>query len=429
MSEALGQKSTLSSKTPATFCIQYVKCDADEKSSQLVHFLKKHLDKKVILYFMTCASVDFWGTVLPQLVGLNEISSVSLHGKMKQSVREKALATFAGMSVGVMFCTDVAARGLDIPGVDWIVQYDPPQDPNVFVHRVGRTARMGRSGNALVFLLPKEDVYVEFLQIRRVPVEERRKWIKVKDITLLLRKAAKEDRDVMEKGLRAFVSFVRAYKEHHCSYIFRWKELELGKLAMGYGLLQLPSMPELKRKTFSVADFVPVTGIDFTSIRYKDKSREKQRQRNLAGNQQGKSFADVKEKVNAPCQGAVSKKQKRPVEVQKAYANFEDDYDEIEKDYRLMKKLKKGVISELEFAKCTGTEESLASDCLPSVDGSQSSMLVDSGNVPRPVAHKPQKNTSHTKKFSRQLDKKHLRKHFHKGVPRGSKKHKRKVRR
>lgn len=69
---------------------------------------------------------------------------------------------------GVLLCTDVAARGLDIPDVAWIVQVDPPQDPDVFVHRVGRTARMGRSGRALTLLLPHEAAYVEFLRIRKV---------------------------------------------------------------------------------------------------------------------------------------------------------------------------------------------------------------------------------------------------------------------
>ena len=71
-------------------------------------------------------------------------------------------------SSGVLLATDVAARGLDIPDVAWIVQFDPPQDPDVFVHRVGRTARAGRSGAALAFLLPKEAPYVEFLRIRKV---------------------------------------------------------------------------------------------------------------------------------------------------------------------------------------------------------------------------------------------------------------------
>nr|GEW69971.1 DNA/RNA helicase, DEAD/DEAH box type, N-terminal [Tanacetum cinerariifolium] len=70
---------------------------------------------------------------------------------MKQSAREKALSTFTSLSDGILLCTDVAACGLDIPGVDCIVQYDPPQDPDVFIHRDGRTARLVRQGSAIVF--------------------------------------------------------------------------------------------------------------------------------------------------------------------------------------------------------------------------------------------------------------------------------------
>ena len=69
--------------------------------------------------------------------------------------------------IGALLCTDVAARGLDIPDVSHILQFDPPQDPDVFVHRVGRTARAGRAGAALAFLLPAEAPYVEFLRIRK----------------------------------------------------------------------------------------------------------------------------------------------------------------------------------------------------------------------------------------------------------------------
>lgn len=62
-------------------------------------------------------------------------------GKQKQTKRTTTFFQFCNAETGVLLCTDVAARGLDIPAVDWIVQYDPPDDPKEYIHRVGRTAR------------------------------------------------------------------------------------------------------------------------------------------------------------------------------------------------------------------------------------------------------------------------------------------------
>ena len=69
-----------------------------------------------------------------------------LHGRMVQKRRTLTYDSFVAASAGVLVCTDVAARGVDVPDVAWIVQFHPPQDPDFFVHRVGRTARAGRSG-------------------------------------------------------------------------------------------------------------------------------------------------------------------------------------------------------------------------------------------------------------------------------------------
>ena len=73
---------------------------------------------------------------------------------------------------GILLCTDVAARGLDIPAVDWIIQFDPPDDPKEYIHRVGRTARMGGRGRALLFLLPTELGFLKYLRNEKVPLNE-----------------------------------------------------------------------------------------------------------------------------------------------------------------------------------------------------------------------------------------------------------------
>lgn len=73
---------------------------------------------------------------------------------------------------GVLVCTDILARGIDMDDVDWVVQFDAPKMVNSFVHRCGRTARSNREGNALTFLLPNEEAFVNFLVLnQQVPLE------------------------------------------------------------------------------------------------------------------------------------------------------------------------------------------------------------------------------------------------------------------
>ncbi|KAF4364039.1 hypothetical protein CsatB_010043 [Cannabis sativa] len=344
-----------SSRTPSSLHLEYLECEADKKSSQLVDLLVKNKSQKIIVYFMTCACVQYWGLVLPRLAPLKGFNLIPLCGDMKQVAREKALDRFRSLSSGILLCTDVAARGLDIPGVDFVIQYDPPQDPNVFVHRVGRTARMGREGNSIVFLLPKEEAYVEFLRLRRIPLQEREISEDASDIIPQIRSAATKDRDVMEKGVRAFVSFVCGYKNHNCSYIFRWKELEIGRLAMGFGLLKLPSMPEVKRFSLSIEGFTPAEDVKWEDIKFKDKSREKQRKKNLQAKKE-KQLHEQPRKPSKSSNAEPSAMRKKTAKQRRAVQTVEDD-DELTRDYRLLKKLKKGTIDESEFAKLSGIED------------------------------------------------------------------------
>ena len=78
-------------------------------------------------------------------------------------MRQNVYKEFCQSRRGFLFCTDVAARGLDLPKVDWILQFDPPCEVTDYVHRVGRTARIGEQGAALLFLLPAEASYLSLL--------------------------------------------------------------------------------------------------------------------------------------------------------------------------------------------------------------------------------------------------------------------------
>lgn len=204
---------------------------------------------------------------------------VPLHGKHPPKVREKNFAAFANSTMpSILLTTDVAARGLDIPQVDLVVQVDPPTDPKVFLHRCGRAGRAGRKGLSVIFLQPgREEDYLAFLEVRKTPVtpldlpgKEITKEDAKRD-TIAIRKVVLADRALHDKAQRGFVSWVKSYSKHQASSIFRVNELDWEDLGRAWGLLKLPKMPELKKWE---GDKTLDAKVDFTCYAYKDPQRE-----------------------------------------------------------------------------------------------------------------------------------------------------------
>lgn len=336
-------------KTPSRLSNYYTICRAEDKFNNLVAFLRQHKHEKLLVFFSTCACVEYYGRALETLV--KKVTIHCIHGKMKHK-RNSIFADFRKLKSGILVCTDVMARGIDIPDVNWVLQYDPPSSASAFVHRCGRTARIGNYGNALVFLLPMEETYVNFLSInQKCPLQKMSPIKDVVDVLPKVKAMALEDRAMFERGMKAFVSYVQAYAKHECSLIFRTKDLDFGCLAHGFALLRLPRMPELRDKMFP--DFIETT-VDTDTIRYKDKNREKQRQ---------KALAELKDKTPFPKKNFIKnkawskqkgKKERRQKMAAKRKHNEDSDVDdedlkELLDDTRLLKKLKKGQISEEDF--------------------------------------------------------------------------------
>ncbi|XP_020658301.3 ATP-dependent RNA helicase DDX55 [Pogona vitticeps] len=351
-------------KTPTRLQNYYMICKADDKFNQLVHFLRQHKPEKHLVFFSTCACVEYYGKALESLV--KNVKIMCIHGKMKHK-RNKIFTEFRKLPSGVLVCTDVMARGIDIPEVNWVLQYDPPSSASAFVHRCGRTARIGHQGNALVFLLPMEETYINFLAInQKCPMEEMQLQTNVANVLPKLKSLALADRAVYEKGMKAFVSYIQAYAKHECSLIFRLKDLDFPSLARGFALLKLPRMPELKGKSFS--DFTPVD-VDTDSIAFKDKNREKQRQKFLEQRRKERQEQEGKRKFtrNKAWSKQKAKKEKKKKMTAKRKkeegSDVEDgDMEELLNDTRLLKRLKKGKISEEEFEKkllCRGKDVQL----------------------------------------------------------------------
>ena len=147
----------------------YVVCDSDKRFLLLFSFLKRNLKKKIIVFFSSCNCVKYHAELLNYI----DLPVLDLHGKQKQQKRTNTFFEFCNAKHGTLICTDVAARGLDIPAVDWIVQFDPPDDPRDYIHRVGRTARGANGkGRSLMFLQPSEVGFLIQLKEARVPVVE-----------------------------------------------------------------------------------------------------------------------------------------------------------------------------------------------------------------------------------------------------------------
>jgi ATP-dependent RNA helicase DDX18/HAS1 len=147
----------------------YVLCEADKRFLLLFSFLKRNLKKKIIVFFSSCNCVKYHAELLNYI----DLPVLELHGKQKQQKRTNTFFEFCNAKQGTLICTDVAARGLDIPAVDWIIQFDPPDDPRDYIHRVGRTARGAEGkGRSLMFLQPSEVGFLKHLKEARVPVVE-----------------------------------------------------------------------------------------------------------------------------------------------------------------------------------------------------------------------------------------------------------------
>lgn len=276
-------------KTPLALQMSYVRVPASKKLPMLCRLLEtlQPQPNKSICFASTCFAVKYWHQVLPALLP-SGVALMPLHGKLEPKVRIRNFERFVRSSgPAVLLATDVAARGLDIPAVDLVLQLDPPQDVSVFVHRCGRAGRAGRVGKAVIFLQPgrEEEGYTSLLQVRQTPVnllEDPPMGVsdeEAEEASAKLRAQAQADRSVYELGKTAFVSWVRSYSKNTAGSIFRVSDLDWRDLAQGWGLLELPKMPELRKLD---VDRSLGLGIDTESIAFLDKKREKKRQIELA---------------------------------------------------------------------------------------------------------------------------------------------------
>nr|XP_683832.2 probable ATP-dependent RNA helicase DDX31 [Danio rerio] len=240
--------------------------------------------QKLVIFISSCEAVEFllnlFTAVLCEIPSNTSSKSTSclnfyrLHGNMRQEERTEVFQEFSQCKTGILLCTDVAARGLDLPQVTWIVQYNPPVSAAEYVHRVGRTARIGAQGSSLLFLTPSETAFVDVLANHNISLSE----MKMVDILSTLMKDerfkgrgkwdSKRSADAFEQEVReratllqtdfenyvhasneslqtaksALQCFLRAYTTYPSSlkHIFHIRMLHLGHAAKSFGLRDAP---------------------------------------------------------------------------------------------------------------------------------------------------------------------------------------------
>ncbi|TRY52179.1 RNA helicase [Cryptosporidium tyzzeri] len=193
-----------------------------------------------------------------------------LHGHMNKDDRLGQLNSFEkSKKGGVIITSDVASRGLNFPKIDTVIQLDPPQSIEEYVHRMGRTARMGDKGTGIIFLRPTEEGYLEIL--KNYNITGKNGIIKLSDTTIweglisnnnnsgkiddisgffysIINKIITLDpndshNELLNKARRAYIAFVRSYMSYdrEFSKIFSIKKLHLGHVASSFGINEQPN--------------------------------------------------------------------------------------------------------------------------------------------------------------------------------------------
>uniref|UniRef100_A0A8C7EUA4 ATP-dependent RNA helicase n=1 Tax=Neovison vison TaxID=452646 RepID=A0A8C7EUA4_NEOVI len=244
-------------------------------------------DQKMIVFFSSCELVEFhyhlFLHTLPSRLGApasgqppsasTRLKFLRLHGNMEQEERTAVFQEFSHSKTGVLLCTDVAARGLDLPQVTWIVQYNAPSSPAEYIHRIGRTARIGCHGSSLLILAPSEAEYVNSLASHKIkvsqPGRERISHVRHRNECFVMfsvqppKSRAAGPQEIRERATvlqtvfedyvhssesrvswakKALQAFIRAYATYprELKPIFHVRSLHLGHVAKSFGLRDAP---------------------------------------------------------------------------------------------------------------------------------------------------------------------------------------------
>lgn len=228
--------------TPNKLTQAYMEVELPSKVDVLYSFVRSHTTVKTIVFVSSCKQVRFLYEMFRRT--RPGVPLLALYGKQKQQKRISIFKDFSKKEAAVLFATDIAARGLDIPAVDWVVQFDCPDTVETYIHRVGRTARLNKDGKALLMLLPSEVAMVDKLLKKPVPIiKTEANTDKIRSITGMLRSLCAEDPELKYLAQKTFISYMRSVFLQGDKAVFKVDQLPADAYALAIGL---PSAPKIK---------------------------------------------------------------------------------------------------------------------------------------------------------------------------------------
>lgn len=230
--------------TPSTLCQNFIVVELHRKLDALLVFLKKHPHDKIVIFASTCNQVKYMYLAFSKILKKMRIPSMCLTSKMKQFRREEVFMTFCRCKAAALFCTDVAARGLDFPLVHWVIQYDCPDSAATYIHRVGRTARAGARGAAVLFLTPSETPFLSYLASKHIPMRE----IAIRPQLLQVSReifVALVVQGLKYAAQKAFIAYIRSVYFSANKHVFDIKSINMESFARSLGLPAVPDMSDM----------------------------------------------------------------------------------------------------------------------------------------------------------------------------------------
>jgi ATP-dependent RNA helicase DDX10/DBP4 len=231
------------SATPTTLKQYYIVTPLPDKLDTLYSFIKSNLKAKIIVFLSSCKQVRFVYEGFRHLQP--GIPLMHLHGRQKPATRRDITSKFSSSTTACIFSTDIMARGLDFPTVDWVIQLDCPEDADTYIHRVGRTARYEKAGSAVLFLDPSEEEgMLKRLEHKKVPIKmtkpRSKKQQSVKDQLVNM---CFQDPELKYLGQKAFVSYTKSLYIQKDKEVFNLNNYDLEGFAASMGL---PGAPKIK---------------------------------------------------------------------------------------------------------------------------------------------------------------------------------------